>query len=104
LIADADLMLHPARSEAGQVIGEALLAGVPALVSGACLYAEELERCGSGIVLPEPFEQRTLVAGIATMIGSLPELRKRAADYAPCLHRERESWLALATEWIERRV
>jgi UDP-glucose:(heptosyl)LPS alpha-1,3-glucosyltransferase len=104
LIADADFMLHPARSEAaGLVIGESLLAGVPALVSGACGYAGEVERSGAGLVLPEPFTQQALVAGIATMIGSLGEMRQAAAAQAAHLQRQRGQWLSVIAERLEHR-
>jgi UDP-glucose:(heptosyl)LPS alpha-1,3-glucosyltransferase len=105
LIADADFLLHPARLEAaGQVIGEALLAGVPALVSGACGYAGEVAKSGAGLVPPEPFTQQALVTGIATMIGSLAEMRQAAAEQAAQLQQHRGRWLSVIAERIERRA
>ncbi|ABD08928.1 Glycosyl transferase, group 1 [Rhodopseudomonas palustris HaA2] len=104
LIAAADFMLHPARSEAaGQVIGEALLAGVPVLASAACGYAGEIERSGAGLVLPEPFQQEALVAGIAAMIDALPAMRKQAAARAKSLQQQRGAWLLAIAERIEQR-
>ncbi|MCG6207540.1 glycosyltransferase family 4 protein [Rhodopseudomonas sp. HC1] len=103
LIAAADFMLHPARSEAaGQVIGEALLAGVPVLASAACGYAGEIERSGAGLVLPEPFQQDALVNGLATMIDTLPALRTAAAVRATSLQQQRGAWLSAIADTLER--
>jgi len=103
LIATADFMLHPARSEAaGQVIGEALLAGVPVLASAACGYADEIARSGAGMVLPDPFQQDALVNGIAHMIDALPAMRKAAAVRARSLLQQRGAWLSVIAERIER--
>lgn len=103
LIAAADFMLHPARSEAaGQVIGEALLAGVPVLASAACGYAGEIEQSGAGLVLPEPFQQEALVAGLAAMIDALPAMRSAAAARARSLQQQRGAWLTAIAERIEQ--
>lgn len=54
----ADVLLHPAREEAaGMVLVEALIAGLPAIVSGCAGYATHIERSGAGRVLAEPFSQ-----------------------------------------------
>lgn len=103
VISASDFMIHPARSEAaGLVIGEALLAGVPAVISGLCGYSPEVERFGAGIVLPEPFRREDLVAGIAAVIGSLPAMRQAAADQSLCLQQQQGSWLAAIAERIEQ--
>ena len=103
LIAAADFMLHPARSEAaGQVIGEALLAGVPVLATAACGYVGEIERSGAGLVLPEPFQHEALVNGLATMIDTLPALRAAAAARAKTLHQQRGAWLSAIAGSLER--
>ncbi|WP_420135108.1 glycosyltransferase family 4 protein [Rhodopseudomonas sp.] len=103
LIAAADFMLHPARSEAaGQVIGEALLAGVPVLASAACGYAGEIERSGAGVVIPEPFQHEALVNGLADMIAGLPAMREAAAARSTSLHQHRGAWLAAVAERLER--
>lgn len=105
LIAAADFMLHPARSEAaGQVIGEALLAGVPVLATAACGYAGEIERSGAGLVLPEPFQQEALVNGLATMIDTLPTLRAAAAARAKTLQQQRGAWLVAIAHSLEHRA
>jgi UDP-glucose:(heptosyl)LPS alpha-1,3-glucosyltransferase len=56
----ADLLLHPAYKEtAGIVLLEALVAGLPILVSAVCGYAHYIEEAHGGIVIPEPFQQET---------------------------------------------
>ena len=57
----ADLLLHPARNEAsGTVLVEAMQSGLPILCSGICGYAPLVDEAKSGVVLPEPFDQREL--------------------------------------------
>jgi len=57
----ADLLIHPAYDEnAGMVLLEALVAGLPALVSGVCGYAHYIAEADCGLVLDEPFEQAQL--------------------------------------------
>lgn len=63
LMAAADLLVHPARTETtGTVILEALVNGLPAIVSAACGYADHVARANAGIVLAEPFLQADLIA------------------------------------------
>jgi UDP-glucose:(heptosyl)LPS alpha-1,3-glucosyltransferase len=65
LLAAADVLVHPARLDvSGQVILEALVNGLPSIVSGCCGYAEHVQAAGSGIVLPEPFAQADLNAAV----------------------------------------
>lgn len=57
-IACADLLLHPARSEtAGIVILEALVGGLPQIVTEECGYSTYVKFANSGIVLQTPFDQ-----------------------------------------------
>ena len=57
----ADALVHPAYDEtAGMVIIEAMLAGVPAVVTRNCGYARYLERADAGIVLDRAFSQAAL--------------------------------------------
>ena len=59
--AAADALVHPARVEnTGNVILEALVAGLPVLATGACGYAFHLGRADAGLVVPEPFSQRLM--------------------------------------------
>jgi UDP-glucose:(heptosyl)LPS alpha-1,3-glucosyltransferase len=57
----ADLLIHPAYNEnTGTVLLEALVAGLPVLVSKVCGYAHYIAEADSGLVLDEPFEQEQL--------------------------------------------
>src|SRR5262245_61919 len=66
LMAAADVLVHPSRLDVtGQVILEAIVNGLPAVVSGLCGFAEHVEKAGAGIVLPEPFSQADLDSALA---------------------------------------
>jgi UDP-glucose:(heptosyl)LPS alpha-1,3-glucosyltransferase len=65
LMAAADLLVHPARTETtGTVILEALVNGLPVVASGICGYAEHVAQAKAGMVLPEPFAQASLIAAL----------------------------------------
>lgn len=62
LMAAADLLVHPARTETtGTVILEAIANGLPVVASAACGYAEHVVKADAGAVLPEPFSQGRFV-------------------------------------------
>ncbi|MBX9774137.1 MAG: glycosyltransferase [Xanthobacteraceae bacterium] len=68
LMAAADMLIHPSRLDVtGQVILEAIVNGLPAVVTGLCGFAEHVEKSGAGIVLPEPFAQANLETALARM-------------------------------------
>lgn len=68
LMAAADVLVHPSRLDVtGQVIMEAIVNGLPAVVSGICGFAEHVASSGSGIVLPEPFAQEQLDAALVRL-------------------------------------
>ncbi len=79
LLAAADLLIHPARSEAaGVVLLEALCCGTPVLCSGNCGYANYVDDAGS-VVLPRPFRQRNLNRALKLVLAvpeNLDELRQ----------------------------
>ena len=57
----ADLLIHPAYNEnTGTVLLEAVVAGLPVLVSAVCGYAHYIAEADAGLVLDEPFEQEQL--------------------------------------------
>lgn len=65
----ADLLIHPAYNEnTGTVLLEALVAGLPVLVSAVCGYAHYIAEADSGRVLAEPFAQHELNQQLATML------------------------------------
>jgi UDP-glucose:(heptosyl)LPS alpha-1,3-glucosyltransferase len=64
-----DLLLHPAYNEnSGMVILEAIVAGLPVLVTEVCGYAYYVEQAQAGRVLPEPFSQARLNRWLAGML------------------------------------
>lgn len=69
LLLAADVLVHPARSEAaGIVLLEALVAGLPVVVTGVCGYASHIAAAQAGVVLPEPFDPKALVAALQSML------------------------------------
>ncbi|MNP52612.1 Lipopolysaccharide core biosynthesis protein RfaG [compost metagenome] len=65
----ADLLIHPAYNEnTGTVLLEALVAGLPVLVSKVCGYAHYIAEADSGLVLDEPFEQEQLNGYLQRML------------------------------------
>jgi len=65
----ADLLIHPAYNEnTGTVLLEALVAGLPVLVTDVCGYAHYIRDADAGRVLPSPFEQERLNHSLADML------------------------------------
>jgi UDP-glucose:(heptosyl)LPS alpha-1,3-glucosyltransferase len=104
----ADALLLPAYDElAGMVILEAMVAGLPVLLTANCGYAPFVEEAEAGLVLPEPFEQPALNAALTEILTSprragwssngramahdhrFQGLARQAVDLLECFHRER---------------
>lgn len=67
----ADLLIHPARSEAaGMILLEALTAGLPVLATDVCGYAFHLKRAQAGCLLAAPFDQAACDAALREMLDS----------------------------------
>lgn len=67
----ADGLVLPAYDEnAGMVILEAMIAGLPALVTGNCGYAHYLRDAGAGLITPSPFDQQCFNAQLAELLTS----------------------------------
>jgi len=67
----ADLLLHPARHEnAGMIILEAVIAGLPVLTTATCGYAFHVLQASAGLVVQSPFRQATLNATLQEMLCS----------------------------------
>lgn len=65
----ADLLIHPAYNEnTGTVLLEALVAGLPVLVTDICGYAHYISEADAGRVLPSPFQQVALNQALAEML------------------------------------
>jgi len=84
LMAAADLLVHPARTEAaGMTITESLACGLPILCSGICGYAPYVNEASAGRVLDEPFVQKELTRALTTLLtgNQLSVFGKNALDY-----------------------
>jgi UDP-glucose:(heptosyl)LPS alpha-1,3-glucosyltransferase len=65
----ADLLIHPAYNEnTGTVLLEALVAGLPVLVTDVCGYAHYIADADCGRVVPSPFAQEQLNRMLAEML------------------------------------
>jgi UDP-glucose:(heptosyl)LPS alpha-1,3-glucosyltransferase len=85
LLLAADVLIHPALDEAaGIVLLEALVAGLPVIVTDVCGYASHIARAEAGVVLPSPFEQSALDAAVdrATDSAFRNSARANALRYA----------------------
>lgn len=67
----SDLLIHPAyRENTGNILLEAMLAGLPVLCTDVCGYAHYVETYNAGVVLPSPFEQTSLNDALLNMLTS----------------------------------
>lgn len=85
LMLAADLLVHPAVSEAGGVVLlEAIVAGLPLIVTAACGYANHVAAARAGIVLRTPFSQTEFNRAVLRCIDGVyrAECRRSALDYA----------------------
>jgi len=65
----ADLLIHPAYNEnTGTVLLEALVAGLPVLVTDVCGYAHYIAQADAGRVLASPFAQERLDQALAEIL------------------------------------
>ena len=85
----ADLMLHPARHEAaGIVILEAIVSGLPIIVSGICGYSPYVKEADAGAILSEPFDQNKYnqkvneILSNQTLLSQYSANARRFADHA----------------------
>jgi UDP-glucose:(heptosyl)LPS alpha-1,3-glucosyltransferase len=85
----ADLLIHPARNEnAGIVLLEAVVAGLPVLTTEVCGYACYVKDAKMGIVLPSPFEQAHLNTRLHELLSvqSRQTYIKKAMNYNKTHH------------------
>ena len=67
----ADVLIHPAYNEnTGTVLLEALVAGLPVLVTDVCGYATYIEKADAGMLLKSPFSQDDLNRKLSEMLDS----------------------------------
>ena len=70
----ADLLVHPAYVEnAGMVLLEAIVAGLPVIATDICGYAPYVEKADAGRLIPSPFQQETFNVMLEDMINKLGE-------------------------------
>ncbi len=80
----ADVLLHPARTEtAGHILLEAMICGLPVIVTENCGYAFHVRRAGAGLLCPHPFGQRRLDQLLAGALcdSDRDHWKKNALDY-----------------------
>lgn len=74
----ADLLVHPARHEnTGTVLVEALVAGLPVLVTDICGYAHYIEEAEMGRVIPSPFSENALTRELQELLSTSAETREQ---------------------------
>ena len=77
----ADLLIHPAYNEnTGTVLLEAVVAGLPVLVTAVCGYAHYIAEADAGRVLAEPFAQSALDATLGEILADAPARRRWQAN------------------------
>lgn len=70
----ADLLIHPAYNEnTGTVLLEAVVAGLPVLVTDVCGYAHYIAEADAGRVLTSPFSQSALNSTLCEMLQDLEQ-------------------------------
>jgi glycosyltransferase involved in cell wall biosynthesis len=80
LLAVADVLCLPSRQEAfGNVVLEALAAGVPVVTTAAVGAAELLDDSGAGVVVPDGDDVGALCAAIGDVLGDATGRRRPAA-------------------------
>lgn len=108
LMLAADLLVHPALSEAGGVVLlEALAAGLPVVASSICGYASHVIAAEAGIILRTPFSQRDLNEALVKCVNSdyRAQLGHRALQYAQStdLYSMHETGTDLMLELLQRK-
>ncbi len=105
LMAAGDLLIHPAREETtGTVLIEAVVSGLPVLVTDVCGYAHHITSADAGGVLESPFVQQKLNEKLqyALTTNERARWRKNGIEYGenPDLYRMPET----VSNMIEERV
>ena len=104
ILAATDIFLHPAYHEnTGTVIVEALVAGLPIIVSGICGYAHFVKEAECGIALSEPFNQTEMNQALEHLVSddSYRESCTQKAKYFAD-HEDLYSMIERAADIIEK--
>lgn len=65
----ADVLIHPAYNEnTGTILLEAMVAGLPVLVTDVCGYAHYIKEANCGVVVDSPFDQQVLNQALQSML------------------------------------
>ena len=81
----ADILLHPALQETGgATILEAMVSGLPVLVTENCGYASHVKRADAGLVCPHPFAQPVLNKLLGEMLSADARRKWRQNAIAYC--------------------
>lgn len=80
----ADVLLHPAyKGNAGNVLLEALIAGLPVIVTDVCGYAPYIQQAQMGEVLSSPFSQQAYCRAIENVLAVPRDMwRQRGKQFA----------------------
>ncbi len=82
LLQAGDLMIHPARSEsAGNVLIEAIAAGLPVVTNKVCGFWNFPAEIDPALVIGEQFVQEELNTAVAYALSRLPELKAQTIAY-----------------------
>ncbi len=83
--AAADCLLHVSYQEtAGMVLLEAMVAGLPIIVTQNCGYAPYIQKASAGMIVPEPFSQETLNQILVKLLSEddvLADYRQNALNF-----------------------
>lgn len=100
----ADMLLHAPRTEnTGTVLIEAMICGLPVLVTANCGFAFHVKDANAGMVCEDPFEQRAFNQCLQQMLDS-PEhhqWQKNGPEY--CARTDVSSLISRAVDVIENR-
>ena len=81
----ADVLVHPARTETtGAALLEAMVTGLPVIVTSNCGYATHIQKAFGGLVCPEPFNQKNLNLALKDILANdlqRAEYGKNAFEY-----------------------
>jgi len=109
LLLAADVLVHPALDEAaGIVLLEALVAGLPVVVTDVCGYAHHVRASRGGLVLPSPFDQDQLDRAVMRMLDGVyrADCRESSLLYAHLtdLYSMHETGAKLIEGFISRKL
>lgn len=83
LLFASDCLVHPAYLEnTGNVLLEAVVAGLPVICSGICGYAHYIEENHLGAVIPMPFSQQQMNNALQKILTDHVDWQQRCADFS----------------------